>query len=192
MSRKSLFLIAVFTEGGLLIFGLFLMGFSQLELLTRINISWRATGAALLLCLPMLALLIFFDRSDWEPMVRFRREVEEKIVPIFANSKLVDLAIIALFAGVGEELFFRGWLQGLLTDRFAVWLGISIASVVFGLLHYLSGTYAIYAGLTGLYLGVIYQVSANLYIVMAIHTLYDFIALVYLQRKEDHGEGGVG
>jgi membrane protease YdiL (CAAX protease family) len=37
--------------------------------------------------------------------------------------------------------------------------------------------------LTGVYLGVIYQASGNLYIVMIIHALYDFIALVYLVRK---------
>jgi membrane protease YdiL (CAAX protease family) len=97
--------------------------------------------------------------------------------------KLPDLALIAFFAGVGEELFFRGWLQSVLASRFEAWLGILIASVIFGLAHYLSPTYAIYAGLTGLYLGVIYQVSGNLYIVMVIHVLYDFIALVYLVKK---------
>ena len=58
-----------------------------------------------------------------------------------------------------------------------------IASVIFGLAHYLSPTYAIYAGLVGLYLGIIFQASENLYIVMAIHALYDFIALVYLVKK---------
>jgi membrane protease YdiL (CAAX protease family) len=62
--------------------------------------------------------------------------------------------------------------------------------VIFGLMHYLSPTYAIYAGLTGLYLGVIYQVSGNLFIVMIIHALYDFIALVYVVRKSKSVETG--
>lgn len=183
MNRKALLLITIFAEGGLLVLALILMRFSQLNIWTKINISWRATAAAFLLSIPMLALLFFFDRSNWEPMIRFRSEIDEKVIPIFANTRLPDLAVIALFAGVGEELFFRGWLQSVLINRFEVWLGILIASAIFGLLHYLSSTYAIYAGLIGLYLGLIYQVSGNLYIVMAIHALYDFIALVYLINR---------
>jgi hypothetical protein len=184
MNRKALLLITVIAESGLLLLGLILMRFSQLELWSGIDLSCGATAYALLLCLPLLAMLFFFDRSQWGPMIRFRREIDEKITPIFVNSKLPDLALIAFFAGVGEELFFRGWLQSVLASRFEVWFGILIASVIFGLAHYLSLIYAIYAGLTGLYLGVIYQVSGNLYMVMVIHALYDFIALVYLLGKE--------
>lgn len=190
MNRKALLLITIFVEGGLVLLGLILMRFSRLELLSRIDLSWSATAYALLFCLPLLAMLFFFDRSQWGPMIRFRREIDEKIAPIFVNSKLPDLALIALFAGVGEELFFRGWLQSVLASRFEAWLGILIASMIFGLAHYLSPTYAIYAGLTGLYLGVIYQVTGNLYVAMVIHALYDFIALVYLVKKEKGEETG--
>jgi membrane protease YdiL (CAAX protease family) len=182
MDRKALLLITIIAEGGLFALGLILTRFSRVELGSRINISWSATGYALLLCIPMLVMLFFFDRSRWEPMARFRREIAEKVMPIFANCKWPDLALIAFFAGVGEELFFRGWLQGGLTNTFEVVLGILIASAIFGLLHYLSTTYAFYAFLTGVYLGVIYHATGNLYVVMVIHALYDFIALVYLVR----------
>jgi membrane protease YdiL (CAAX protease family) len=164
------------------VLGLILMRFSQLEFGPRIDLSWDATAYALFLCIPMLVVLFFFDKSQWAPMARFRREIEEKVTPLFASCKLPDLALIALFAGVGEELFFRGWLQNVLTVKFEAWLGILIASTIFGLAHYLSTTYAIYAGLTGLYLGMIYQVSGNLYSVMLIHAVYDYIALVYLVK----------
>jgi uncharacterized protein len=183
MNRKALLLITIFAEGGLGLLGLILIRFSRLESWSMINLSWSGTAYALLLSLPMLGMLFFFDRSSWGPMARFRREIDEKIAPIFVNSKLPDLALIAFFAGVGEELFFRGWLQSVLASNFGAWPGILIASVIFGLAHYLSPTYAIYAGLTGLYLGVIYHVSGNLYLVMIIHALYDFIALVYLVKK---------
>ena len=185
MNRKALLLVTIFAEGGLLALALILMRFSQLELRSRIDISWSATVYAFLLCLPLLALLFFFDRSSWDPIARFRREFDEKIAPIFTNSKLPDLALIALFAGVGEELFFRGWLQGVLTSKFEIWIGILLVSLIFGLMHYLSLTYAVYAFLTGLYLGVIYQASGNLYIVTAIHALYDFVALVYLRAHSE-------
>ena len=180
MSRKSLLLVAVFTEGGLFLLGLLL---DPQALASKFSLSWNATASALLLCLPMLAALYFAVRSNWAPLSQLRAELDEKVTPLFTNLKIPDLALIALLAGIGEELFFRGWLQGSLTNRFDVWIGILIASAIFGFAHYLSPTYAIYAGLTGIYLGMIYQVSGNLYIVMAIHALYDFIALMYLVRN---------
>lgn len=162
--------------------GLLLMG-GPSAFQSRFTFSWGATGYALLLSLPMFGALYFAVRTEWEPLSRLRKEIEEKIVPIFANCNVFDLAVIAFLAGAGEEIFFRGWMQAALANRLGVLLGILIASAIFGFAHYLSAVYAIYAGLTGLYLGVIYQMSGNLYIVMGIHALYDFIALVYLVRK---------
>lgn len=188
MDRKALLLITVFVEGGLILLGLILIRFSRFDLWSRFDLSWGASASVFLLCLPMLAMLFFAVRSRWTSLSHLRSEIDEKIMPIFANSRLPDLALMAFLAGVGEELFFRGWLQSVLTSKFDTWVGILIASVIFGLAHYLSSTYAIYAGLTGLYLGIIFQLSGNLYIVMVIHAVYDFIALVYLVGK-DKNEG---
>jgi membrane protease YdiL (CAAX protease family) len=132
----------------------------------------------------MFAALYFSMHSDWKPIVQLKREMEEKILPIFSSTKIFDLAFIAFFAGVGEEIFFRGWMQAVLMERSGVLIGILITSLIFGLLHYLSTVYAIYAFITGIYLGVIYYVSGNLYIVMAIHALYDFVALAYLFKRK--------
>jgi len=183
VERKSLLLISLLAEGGLGLMGLLLLGSSRAEVLSRINLTWMATVYALLLCLPMLGVMYVAMCSEWKPFSRLRIELEEKIQPIFANCKLIDLAFISMLAGLGEELFFRGWMQGLLTDKFGLWLGIMLTSLFFGLAHYISKEYFIYAALTGIYLGLIYQVSGNLYIVMGIHALYDFIALLYLAAK---------
>ena len=187
MNRKALLLITFIVEGGLFLIGLLLMGGLQ-EAQSRFTLSWGATAYALLFCLPMLAILYFAMRSKWPTLSRLKAEIEEKIQPIFANSTIIDLAVIAFLAGTGEELFFRGWLQGALTSKFEAWVGILITSAIFGFAHYLSTSYAIYACLTGLYLGIIYQASGNLYIVMVIHAVYDFIALVYLvEKRRDKG-----
>ena len=193
MNRKTLLLITVFTEGGLFLSGLLLTGGWKVELWSGFNISWGSTVYALLLCLPMLFMLFFVIRSKWATLSRLNNEIDEKITPIFAQCKFLDLIVIALLAGLGEELFFRGWLQSTLGNRIGIWAGILIASTIFGFAHYLSPAYAIYAGVTGLYLGVIYQVSGNLFIVVTIHALYDFIALVYLvgRSKKTGPHGGV-
>ncbi len=153
------------------------------ELRETFSLSWNGTFYALLLSFPMFATLFLAMRSKWKPLSELRIEIEEKVVPIFANCNMLDLVIIALLAGVGEELFFRGWLQGALTSRFGIWLGILIVSIIFGFAHYLSLTYAIYAFITGIYLGVIYHLTENLFVVMLIHGLYDFIALMILVRQ---------
>ena len=182
MDRKTLLLITLFVEGGLFFLGLLLMGGPD-TLLSTFSPSWSATGYALSFCIPLFVVLYFAVASRWEPLSRLKNELDEKVIPIFANCKIIDLAVIAFLAGISEELFFRGWLQGALTSKIGVLVGILVASAIFGFAHYLSSTYAIYAGLTGIYLGANYQTSGNLYIVMAIHALYDFVALVYLVRR---------
>jgi membrane protease YdiL (CAAX protease family) len=191
VDRKTLLLIAFITEGGLFLLGIVLVANSDAALWSRIELSWKATGYALLFCVPMLAALYFVLRSRWSALSRFREEIEEKVRPVFANSKILDLLLIALLAGVGEELFFRGWLQSVLTGRFGILFGIILAGAIFGFAHFLSIGYALYAGLTGLYLGALYQVFGNLYIPMVVHALYDFIALVYLIGKHKGRETGL-
>jgi membrane protease YdiL (CAAX protease family) len=86
---------------------------------------------------------------------------------------MVDLAIISLLAGIGEEILFRGVLQA----RF----GIVIASIVFGLMHSVSAAYVIVTIIMGLYIGIIFEFGESLLIPMQLHFIYDFAALVYLK-----------
>jgi len=183
LSRKKLLAITVLVEGGLILLSMLLLRDSISDLWIRINFSWGGMVDALLLCLPMFAALYFTMHSEWRPMVQLRNEMDEKLLPLFAKCKRIDLAIIAFFAGVGEELFFRGWMQAVLVERSGLVIGILITSLIFGLLHSLSTVYALYAFITGIYLGVIYFALGNLFVVMAIHAIYDFVALIYLTRK---------
>jgi membrane protease YdiL (CAAX protease family) len=183
MDKKTLLLVTLVSEGGLYFLGLALMNSAEIELRSVFSVSWEATAIALLLTLPIFAALYLVERSSWEPIVRLRNEIDEKVQPIFSKCNLIDLGMIAFFAGVGEELFFRGWLQAVLVERSGMMIGILITSLIFGFLHYLSTAYAIYAFITSVYLGVIYIATGNMFIVMAIHAIYDFVALVYLVRK---------
>ena len=183
MNKKTLLLITLVTEGGLYFLGLMLMNSAQLELRSVFNVSWKAILYAILLTLPMFVTLFLIERTNIKSIVDLRKEMDEKVLPIFSGTNLLDLAFIAFFAGVGEELFFRGWMQVVLADRFGLVVGIFITSLVFGFLHYLSLAYAVYAFITSIYLGIIYHLTGNVFIVMAIHAVYDFVALVYLVRK---------
>ena len=187
MSRKNLLSVTLIVEGGLFLLALYLLTAAGMDLRSGFDPSISATVLAILLCLPMLAALYITARTDWPPLSRLRKEMDEKVRPIFANCKPIDLLIIALSAGVAEELFFRGWLQTFLVDRFGMLAGIFLTSLLFGLAHYLSKEYALYAFITGIYLGVIFHWTGNLYLLILIHALYDFIALLTLkvEREQD-------
>lgn len=87
----------------------------------------------------------------------------------------VDIVLLSLAAGLGEELFFRGMLQS--------FVGVWWAALVFGLLHALTPVYFFMATAIGLYFGYLYEATGNLLIPMVSHATYDIFALVLLQRQ---------
>lgn len=92
------------------------------------------------------------------------------------------LVTLSVFAGVGEELLFRGAIQGWLAQHVHEALAIVAASVLFGLVHYLSFTYFVLATGLGLVLGAAYAYTDSLVLVMVWHAVYDMIALYCLRR----------
>jgi membrane protease YdiL (CAAX protease family) len=137
--------------------------------------------------LPMLAGLVLVEWLPWRPFVRLRRYVRHLVLPFFQHASVVELALISLIAGIGEELLFRGLLQ----DGLATWIGgptgvcigLTVGSVVFGLAHALTRTYALLATVVGVYLGMLFVLTGNLLAPITAHAVYDFVALVYLVRN---------
>jgi membrane protease YdiL (CAAX protease family) len=133
-------------------------------------------------CLPMLGLFWMCLHAPLPPLQRLRELSRTLIRPLFAGCDLAELALISLMAGLSEELLFRGVLQTFLTDRLGLWAGLALASLIFGLLHAITPTYAVFATLLGAYLGALWELNGNLLVVIVAHGLYDFLALVYLTR----------
>lgn len=92
------------------------------------------------------------------------------------------LVLLSLLAGLGEELLFRGAVQGWLLAHTNATVAVLAASVLFGLVHWVSFTYFLIATGLGLILGVAYQVSESILLVMFWHAVYDMIALFFLLR----------
>src|SRR5260370_37034279 len=64
----------------------------------------------------------------------------------------MEVTVIACLAGLGEEMLFRGVLQGLASGGFGSWVSIGLVNVLFGLLHMVTPMYAFAAGLSGVHL----------------------------------------
>src|SRR5204862_488489 len=68
-----------------------------------------AVGVGVVAVLPLLVLLVVFDRHPPRWLAPLSEVVEGYIVPLLARLSLVEFLLLSLAAGIGEELFFRGF-----------------------------------------------------------------------------------
>lgn len=180
MTRRNLLLIAILSEGSLVLLAWGIGALVGTPAFDLIHVTGAAMGYGLLASVPMLAALAWVIRTAWPPLARFRGTIDEVVAPLFANSTVLDLLIISMLAGIGEEVLFRGVMQTALTGVVGLWLAVVLTSIVFGLAHFISVTYAVYATVVGAYLGVLLIVFDNLLVPVVAHAAYDFLALIYL------------
>jgi hypothetical protein len=122
-------------------------------------------------------------------------EIAEKHLSVLLRGCNVwHLIALSLSAGVGEELLFRGWLQGTLIRELEV-LGtggiafaIFLASLMFGIVHPLSRGYVAVATVLGIILGVTAYWSQNIFMAIIGHAVYDAILMILFVRKMRYRE----
>lgn len=173
---------AVAGEAGLLLLAWALarwLNISPLEELrpTLGNLLWGIAAA-----LPLLLGLIWMLTSESGPVRRLVTLVEDQVGALLAGCSMLQLGVLAVVAGACEEILFRGVIQGGLTRWLPEVWALLATSVLFGLVHFASRTYALFAGVMGLYLGALFLVQGSLLAPIVAHSLYDFIALVYIAR----------
>jgi uncharacterized protein len=180
--RQTVVRLAILVEGGLIVLAMLLGWLLRQPPLEKLR--WDGLDAlyGLLATLPLLVLFLVLTRWPVGPLRRIKQFSDEVIRPLLAPCSLVDLVGISVLAGLGEEMVFRGVLQGALSRWFTPWLGIVLASLLFGLLHAITVTYAVLAALMGAYLGWLFQTTDNLLVVVLVHALYDLLVLLYLLR----------
>ncbi|MFB3853689.1 MAG: lysostaphin resistance A-like protein [Vicinamibacterales bacterium] len=148
----------------------------------RARICWAlsvasvAHGAATALAFTALLFLTLRKSPDAWPFDRFKRLSRDVLRPLFAHARPVDLAIISLAAGFGEEVLFRGALQPV--------VGLVPASLAFGLCH-LAGRdttpLAMWAAFAGIVLGVLKDATGGLAAPVAAHAAYDMLVLALIR-----------
>jgi uncharacterized protein len=142
--------------------------------------DWRSIALGALATGPLLLLFMWSLRSTRRPLVRIRAFFDVVVRPLLGPCTIIDLALISIAAGVGEELLFRGVIQGAAMRSMGLAPGIAVASVLFGLAHPITPAYTVLAAVMGAYLGLLWVATDNLLAAIVTHALYDFMALVYL------------
>ncbi|MGH7171896.1 MAG: lysostaphin resistance A-like protein [Gemmataceae bacterium] len=181
--RRTVVLLAVLIEGGLLFAASLLGWMIDQPPLRFFRWTWGAVLWGVLAALPLVALFFVLLRWPIGPLKRIQRFSEDVIRPLLAPCSVIDLLGISLLAGLGEEILFRGVVQEAFANWFNVWVGVLVASVLFGLMHSITFTYALLAALMGAFLGCVWLwADQNLLVIVLTHALYDFLALLWLLR----------
>ena len=81
---------------------------------------------------------------------------------------------VSILAPIGEELVFRGIVQGELRKALPEWAAIVIQAVVFALFH-MQVIQITYVLLPGLLLGLAYAWSRSIWVPIAMHILFNFL-----------------
>jgi CAAX protease family protein len=183
------FRLALAGEAGLALLAVGLGRLLGISPLAALHPGWRSLLHGLLATLPLLLALVWILRR---PGGRFRRLVDfvvGELGPLVARRSVAELAVLAGLAGVGEELLFRGLLQAGLMRVVPPSVALLCASALFGLAHFVTSTYAMVAGLMGLYLGVVFLLQGSLLAPIVTHAVYDFVALLLLVRRYQASQG---
>jgi CAAX protease family protein len=132
---------------------------------------------------PLLLGLAWMLTTRWAPVRRLVTLVVEQLGPLLVRRSMGELALLAVVAGISEEILFRGTLQAGLARVLPPGWALLGASTAFGLVHFASRAYALLATLMGLYLGALFLIQGNLLAPIVTHILYDFVALVLVARR---------
>jgi membrane protease YdiL (CAAX protease family) len=180
--RAEIIVLSVFFEGGLAPLALFLGWLLSHPALG--SFTWNGRDAAWGIVASVPLILMFLAIMQWPigPLSGVRKFWDTEVAPLLADSSWSEIALISLSKGVGEEMLIRGVIQASFVSWCGASWGLTLTSILFGLLHPISIPYVVIACIIGFYLGTVFMVSGNLLTVMVVHAFYDFVTNAYLLR----------
>ena len=168
---------------GVYVFGIRRRGYGwEMIGLRKTSSSWLlASGCATLIVIPLTSIVILlvylaFSIPLENPQLDFLLPEELSIAEI-----LLMLVMAGFAAPFGEELLFRGVLYTMFRERWGIWPGVLLSSLIFGAIH---GNLAV--GLTGFLLGIltaiVFEYSHSLWTAILVHSINNSlkIGLLYL------------
>ncbi len=175
-SRLKLLIIVFMAEGIALMTAFLLAPYSGVKLFPLTENLFTDIVIGTFAALPPFTLFMFMlsQSAGKIPVLGSLREtVLTDIKTVFFNARFFDIVLISASAGFAEELLFRGLIQAK--------LGIVTASIIFGLVHFVTPAYAVMAVIFGFYIGFLFQLYESLLVPVQLHFIYDLGALLYLK-----------
>ena len=182
MKRGPSFFAGCLLESGLLVLALLWGRLSHRAALGDLHWSVKDALLGIGAAIPPLVFFLWTLNAKVRVFSQHRHLLETMLRPLFGKWTVWELATISVLAGVCEEAFFRGAIQGSLAERVGLALALALGSAAFGAAHLITWTYAIIAAFIGAYLGLLWIGTGNLLAPMVTHAVYDFAALIYFLR----------
>ncbi len=162
-------------------------------------------GLGALAALPMVAAVALVMRITHPAIDAIKEFGETPLIKSMLSLTQLELVLVSLCAGVGEEIAFRGcilpWItalhgdDGQLVNHFDVGdplltahpamlaVGVIVSSLAFGLLHPVSRLYIGIAALMGAYFSVLMIATDSLLVPIVAHAVYDAIQMLFGKRS---------
>ena len=186
VTRRQMVTLSVGFEGGLVVVA-FILGWALDERFwVEAGFSGKSIPLGAALSLPLIVGAFVLNETSWKTFRRIRKDFE-MIVALFRKCTVLDLLLISILAGVGEEALFRGVLQPFVAHFTGPVVAVLAVSLLFGLVHIVSRIYVVFVFIVGLYLGILFLWFDDLILAITTHAVYDFLALVYgttMARRE--------
>jgi membrane protease YdiL (CAAX protease family) len=143
--------------------------------------GWLAIPVGAILGSLIYLLGFLFSCSRWTK-TNSMQELLISLHQLFREFTWPQIIVVSLLAGVGEELLIRGVLQSFLVSNLGAIWGILSASLIFGLLHFMTKTYVLLTFALGLLFGIAFHYTDSIVLVMVGHTVYDIIAFTLIVK----------
>jgi membrane protease YdiL (CAAX protease family) len=103
------------------------------------------------------------------------------------NHQIIIILCMALIPAMGEELFFRGVLQKILSEKIDFHVAILVASLLFSLFHFELVAF-FYRFLFGVILGYLYYYTKNIFPSILLHFINNFTSIIALNYAPNLSE----
>lgn len=183
-ARSEFLKLAFQFQGGLIVVALTLGWMTGHPPWQGVQFTMAAFGWGIVATIPMVLFLAITYRSRLQSLVRIRELLHDVLGKPLSGCSWFDLCVVALLAGVSEELLFRGALEGWLSG-WGLIFGLIVTNILFGLCHAITPLYTIVAALLGVYLSMTLWLidPPNLVVPICCHSLYDLIAFAVVRHE---------
>ena len=149
------------------------------------HLNWNGLDLVIgaIAALPMFFCFLLVVRIPIQAFEKIKKFLLDELGPRIEHGTILELFILSIFIGLGEEMLFRGVLQSW-ASQYGIVAAIVFTNLLFGIVHSVTRLYVVIATLMGVYLSLllIFFSPQNLLIPITTHTVYDFLCFVYILR----------
>ena len=182
IKADNFFKTACYFEGSLFLLAIVLGWIVDIDPLEHLHFSEQHVFYGLAGTLPLILIYLALEQMSFASIEKIRLMLLETLVPSLQHLNWADFVILAVVAGVSEEVLFRGLIQPWMENAWGFQTGLIASSLLFGLVHAITPLYMVLAVSISLYLGISldYETERNLLTPIIIHASYDLFAFIMI------------